>query len=182
MSLADLLRPLDLLFKKHDIRYALIGGYAVAAWGKARATRDVDLFCASGNSGHLVTALREASLDFEHRTGDWGDPISEVIRIGQAAGMEPFEVDVLIGIRNAPAGLFERIRTLVIDDLSVPVASPEDMIILKLLGGSALDMEDGKSILLAQKDRLDLELLRKICPKRLSATLEGLMAPVNRPA
>jgi predicted nucleotidyltransferase len=182
MSLADLLRPLDLLFKKHGIRYALIGGYAVAAWGKARATRDVDLFCASGDSRRLAAALREASLDFEHRTGDWDDPISEVIRIGQASGTEPFEIDVLIGIRNAPAGLFDRIRAVVIDDLSVPVASPEDMIILKLLGGSALDLEDGKSILLAQKERLDLALLRKICPRRLGAPLEQLIASVNSPA
>ena len=51
MTLSALLKPLDSILKKCQIRYAVIDGYAVAAWGEVRATRDVDLLCATGDPG-----------------------------------------------------------------------------------------------------------------------------------
>ena len=174
MNLSDLLRPIDLIFKKRQIRYVVIGGYAVAAWGEERATRDVDLLCA-GDSRTVADALREEHLHFEHRIGDYDDPISEVIRIEIGADQNPFEIDVLIGIKGAPAGVFDRARILIIDNLPIPVASPEDVILLKLLGGSARDLEDAKSIFQIQGKRLDLNILRHFCPECVKDLLEKIM-------
>ena len=57
MNLTDLLGPLDLIFKKCGAPYAVIGGYAVAAWGEERATRDIDLLCHAGHTKALLDAL-----------------------------------------------------------------------------------------------------------------------------
>jgi predicted nucleotidyltransferase len=174
MNLPDLLKQIDPIFKNCQTPYALIGGYAVAAWGEERATRDIDLLCTS-DSHNLIEELKKERLQFEHRIGDWDDPITEVIRIDLGAESDPFEVDVLFGIRNAPPAILDRIRILSIEGTAVPVASPEDMILLKLLGGSARDIEDARSILQIQNNKLDLNLLRRLCPENIKSALEELL-------
>jgi hypothetical protein len=175
MNLQDILAPLDSTFSRCGIRYAVIGGYAVAAWGEERATRDVDLLCDVGDSNVLIAALNQDHLRFVHRIGDYDDPISEIIRIDMGPIEVLFEVDVLIGLRDAPAGILDRVRTVHIGDLAIPVASPEDMILLKLLGGSARDFEDARSIVQVQGNRLDSGLIRRLCPGRIKDILEQLI-------
>jgi hypothetical protein len=86
MNLHDVLAPLVAILDRQRIAYAVIGGYAVAAWGELRATRDVDLYCNAGDLGVLKRALQSAALCFEHRVGDSEDPISDVIRIEAGSG------------------------------------------------------------------------------------------------
>ncbi|MGA2261778.1 MAG: nucleotidyl transferase AbiEii/AbiGii toxin family protein [Acidobacteriota bacterium] len=175
MNLRDILAPIDALMKRHRIRYAVIGGYAVAAWGEVRATRDVDLLCSAKDLETLKFALSQSKLDFEHRIGDADDPISDVIRLRVGTTIAPYEVDFLAGIRGAPVDLLDRSREVSLDDLEVPVASPEDMIILKMLGGSARDLDDAHSIVRNQEGKLDLALIRRLCPEFLNQTCETLL-------
>lgn len=177
MNLRDLLEPLDSVFKSRRILYAVIGGYAVAAWGEVRATRDVDLLCSTGDLFVFKDALSKAGLPFEHRSGDPDDPISDVIRIEMRSGADLCEIDVLFGIRGAPPGILERACTVQVAGLPVPIASPEDMVILKLLAGSARDLEDAGNILQVQRDRLNLDLIRQLCPEHLNDTLTRLQMP-----
>jgi hypothetical protein len=175
MNFPDILKQIDALFKNCRIPYALIGGYAVAAWGEERATRDIDLLC-THDSSDVIAELKKERLQFEHSIGDWDDPISEVIRIDMGAAANPFEVDILFGIKNAPAGILNRVRPIQIENLVIPVASPEDMLVLKLLGGSPRDLEDAGSILQIQKNKLDLNLLRGLCPENVRNALERLLS------
>jgi predicted nucleotidyltransferase len=177
MKLSDLLKRIDKIFNNCRFRYALIGGYAVAAWGEERATRDIDLFCIS-DSNRILDELRKENLQFEHRTGDWGDPVAEVIRIDVGDATDPYEVDILFGIKDAPPGILSRVRILDIEGIAIPVASPEDMILLKLLGGSPLDLEDAKSIIQIQSHRLDLKLAKSLCPEKIMGSLEKLLEDV----
>jgi len=175
MSLKDVLTQIDAFLKHSQIKYAVIGGYAVAAWGEVRATRDIDLLCSAKDLAALKAALNKSGMHFEHRVGDPDDPISDVMRIDLGFGSETYEVDVIAGIRQAPSRILERSRPVQIQDLAVPVASPEDIIILKILGGSARDLEDARSILCVQKGRIDLSLIRKLCPLPLMHILESLL-------
>jgi len=99
-----------------------------------------------------------------------------VIRIHVGSAEDIYEIDVLAGIKGAPAGLLQRSRTVQIDNLALKVAAPEDMIILKLLGGSALDIEDARGILRVQKQSIDRALLQQICPNSLRNDLAELLA------
>ncbi len=175
MTLREILTPINALLTKHGIRYAVIGGYAVAAWGKIRATRDIDLMLNAGDLEKLKSALADAEFQFEHRRGDADDPIADVICLRTGTPETPYEVDFLAGIRGTPAGIFDRARDVSLDDLVVPVASPEDMIVLKMLGGAARDFEDARGIIRAQKGKLDLRLLRQLCPEHLGSTCESLL-------
>jgi predicted nucleotidyltransferase len=175
MKLEDLLAPLNELFRREQIRYAVIGGYAVAAWGEVRATRDIDLLCRAVDLGSLVAALAKADIRFERRTGDLDDPVSEVVKIDVTSESGAYEIDVLAGIRGAPAGIVERARQVTLEGLVLPVASPEDTVVLKLLAGSRRDIDDAISIIRLQTGRLDLALLRDLCPPDLRSTLESLL-------
>jgi hypothetical protein len=44
----------------------------------------------------------------------------------------------------------------------------------KLLGGSAHDLEDAKSIIEVQGERLNLNLVRRLCPSQLQGTLDKI--------
>ncbi len=180
MNLREILAPIDELMKRHRIRYAVIGGYAVAAWGEMRATRDVDLLCSAKDLETLKFALNQSKLVFEHRVGDADDPISDVIRIQVGTTSAPYEVDFLAGIRGSPVGLLDRIREVQLDDLEVPVASPEDVIILKMLGGSPRDLDDACSIIRTQQGKLDLAFIRQLCPEYLRHSFETLLAAESR--
>jgi predicted nucleotidyltransferase len=175
MNLPDLLKRIDAIFNDSRTPYALIGGYAVAAWGEERATRDIDLYC-TGDSHNIIAALKKEHLAFEHRIGDCDDPVAEVIRIEMGVESHPFEVDILFGIKNAPAALLSRVRILDIEGVAVPVTSPEDMIVLRLLGGSPRHLEDAKSILQIQGNKLDLNLVRRFCPDSVQSILEKLLS------
>ena len=175
MKLRDVLAPLDEILKRHDIPYAVIGGYAVAAWGEVRATRDIDLYCNAVDLDRLKQALEGARLNFEHRPGDPDDHISHVVRIQAGTEAVPYEIDIVIGIRGSPPGILGRAHRLEIEGFYLPVASPEDTIILKLLAGSARDLEDALSILQLQKGRFSMSLLQELCPSRLAESLERLV-------
>ena len=174
MNLVDFLGNINAIFLKLQIPYAVIGGYAVAAWGEERATRDIDLLCLC-DSREIIRTLKEDHLQFEHRLGDWEDPISEVIRIDMGDINSPLEIDIIIGIKNAPIGILSRIRKLNIEGLTIPVASPEDVVLLKLLAGSARDLEDARSIIQIQSSKLDVDLMRQICPQSHKGALEKLL-------
>jgi predicted nucleotidyltransferase len=176
MNLRDVVAPFIGLLERTGVAYAIIGGYAVAAWGELRATRDVDLLCSLDDLDLLKSTINAAGLGFEHRVGDSDDPISDVIRIDIGSAEDSYEIDVLAGIRGAPAGLLQRARTVQIEDLALKVASPEDIIILKLLGGSALDMEDARGILRIQDQNIDRSLVEQICPPHLKHALADLLA------
>jgi hypothetical protein len=152
-DLREVLTPLSAVFESHQIRYAVIGGYAVAAWGPIRATQDIDLFCSLPDVSRLVKALGDAGYRPEHRLGDPEHPVASVVRIAATGCDDLFDIEVLSGIRGAPARLLDRVRWIQLRDLRLPVASPEDTIVLKLIGGSAQDLADASGIIRAQGTR-----------------------------
>ena len=81
MSLAGFFGPLDELLQRSGVRYAVIGAYAVAAWGTIRATRDLDLLIEVKDIEPLCDALSQAGFNFEYRPGDPDDPIQCVLRL-----------------------------------------------------------------------------------------------------
>jgi len=175
MNLADLLRPLDLIFKKCRARYAVIGGYAVAAWGEERATRDIDLLCNVGHTKALLDALNSEHIRFKHRIGDYDDPIPEAIQIEMGAVMGHSKRTSLLGYAMRHTAYLIASRTVTVEGLDIPVVSPEDLVILKLLAGSARDLEDAKSVIHVQGDKLDLALIRQFCPEHLRQNLRQLL-------
>ncbi|NBD38123.1 MAG: hypothetical protein GVY10_06105 [Verrucomicrobia bacterium] len=84
------------LLEKHDIRYLIVGGYAVAAHGYPRYTGDINLFVAVGpdQASGIMKSFRE--FGFEDVDISEGDFLSEemIVEIGR----EPLKIQVMTGI------------------------------------------------------------------------------------
>jgi hypothetical protein len=152
------------------IRFALIGGAALAAWGRTRATGDVDILIGLGPEGEspedrlkrAMNALREAG--FAHleradrrRIGDqtilhFWFPLREQglsirLDIIQASGPDSREV-------------LDRAVMRKVDGFSLPVASCEDLVLLKLAAGRPVDLADARDLLAVNRDALDQAYLQ----------------------
>ena len=88
----------DLLsaFHAQNVKYLIVGGYAVSFHGQPRATKDIDLFIKAdpANASATYAALASFGAPLDGITvSDLGDPL-QFIRFGR----EPVAVDILPGI------------------------------------------------------------------------------------
>jgi predicted nucleotidyltransferase len=72
------------LLKEHDVRYLLIGGYAVGYHGYARATEDMDIWVAihPDNAQNIVAAMKAFGLDDPNLTPELLLQKPKIIRMG----------------------------------------------------------------------------------------------------
>jgi hypothetical protein len=60
------------IFKKHNIRYLIVGGYAVMKYTEPRFTKDLGVFIATDkeNADRVYSALKEFGTPLENLTSD----------------------------------------------------------------------------------------------------------------
>lgn len=133
----DLLR----IFNDNQVRYLVIGGYAVVQYAEPRYTKDLDLWTGIDvtNARAVFKALKEFGAPLTDMTED---DFAEEGYFYQM-GVPPVRVDVLMGI---PGLEFEEAwpkRTLVdFDGLIVNFISKEDLILAKVASGRPQDLID----------------------------------------
>ena len=80
----------------HQIRYLLIGGYAVGYYGYPRATADMDIWIGMNpkNAGEVVTALKEFGFNVPDLSVEVFLKPNQIIRMG----MPPVRIEILTTI------------------------------------------------------------------------------------
>ena len=89
-------RDLLFAFHAHNVKYPIVGGYAVSFYGQPRATKDIDLFIQADpvNARAVFAALTAFGAPLEDvGVEDLGDP-RYFIRFGR----EPLAVDIMPGV------------------------------------------------------------------------------------
>ena len=133
-----------------NVRFVLIGGYAVAAHGYERATRDVDVVFATDleNCARFASVLGE--LDARVRVADLPAPGGQITTEWLAGGGH-FVFATTHGLLDALswiAGfdyttLKSRALTVALaDGTELPVCSYEDLVAMKRLANRPRDLED----------------------------------------
>jgi predicted nucleotidyltransferase len=163
---AELFRLQELLARlvKADIRFVLVGGLAVGAWGYVRGTKDVDVVPdpATENLERLAELLRE--LNGKVEAGErqlTADAISIFLRTGDRTlvATELGPVDVLQGLPQIPsfAVLDAEAKDVDIGGLHVRVCSLEHLFEMKRSSTRPRDRDDLESLEAAQQseDRED---------------------------
>lgn len=141
------------------VRFALIGGVAMAALGAPRATGDIDLLIDADRADDLDRVLRGLGYSALHRSTDAANYVpgdSSLCRI-----------DVLYARRVPSRAMLARATPHVIHGVTaVPVVQPEDVIGLKVQASSndprrlVLDLADIERLLTARTD-VDLARVRE---------------------
>ncbi len=123
----------------NNVKYLLIGGWAVGLHGHPRATKDIDflIFIDNTNLENLEKALKSfgappVDIDYLREKGN-------VIRIGVSP--------ILIDIINEADGIdiedcYSRKEIIKVEDIEIPVISRADLIINKKSTGRKADMAD----------------------------------------
>lgn len=164
--------PLERLRSSHEtleglgIPHGLIGGWAVIAWGRVRATRDLDWLAI------IPASRRQEVLTFmapfgkaEWRAPGEDDPIAGLIRVIPAEEEAPV-LDILLASGSADYEALSRCIEVKLGKGSLPAVRPEDIIAMKLQAGGGLDYDDARELLRIQAGRLDEPLLEGACRKR----------------
>jgi hypothetical protein len=160
--LTQSLKELCLFLDEVRIEYMLIGGLAVGIWGEPRATVDIDVLVAAGldNFDLLQHKLMESSrFVFIH---DKPMVFGKIAFLRATLKSNPdISVDFLFSDDEFKNGALQRKETVKINEFSLNISSPEDLVILKLLSGRAQDRLDAEKIIKIQKENLDKEYMKK---------------------
>ncbi len=134
---SDLLR----IFNEHNVKYMVVGGYAVVQYAEPRFTKDLDLLIATDkeNSEAVYNALRE-----------FGAPLSGLTPKDFAEdgfffqmGVPPIRVDVIMGIPGVDfEECWNRHNTVDFEGLMVRFISKQDLIVSKRAAGRPQDLID----------------------------------------
>jgi len=138
------------LFNKYDVKYLLIGGYAVNYYGYTRATGDMDLWIAPNNENkaNVIMALSDYGIEDDQlgllEKEDFSKHI--VFSIGEA----PIKVDFITIVNIVKFDdAFPKRKIFELDNIKIPIVHYNDLILMK--------MNTGRT-----RDKNDLEILQKI--------------------
>jgi len=154
---SDLLR----LFNANQVKYLVIGGYALIQYAEPRYTEDLDLWISAdaSNAQAVYRALRE-----------FGAPLADLTAADFAQegyfyqmGVPPVRVDILMGIPGAIfADAWSRRMEVDFDGLLVPFIARQDLIAAKRAAGRPQDLLDVEQLAQSEEQTLKRRTRRKV--------------------
>ena len=133
--------PVIRALEEQRIRFALIGGHAVALRGHPRMTLDYDFLTTDRRvlQRDFWKSLERSGARIDPRAGDAEDPLAGVVHIALPDGTE---IDLVVGKWKWEEGILDRAEMMDAGDLAVPVPRTADLVLLKLAAGGVLDLQD----------------------------------------
>jgi hypothetical protein len=156
-------------FDAEGIRAAIIGGVAASLLGKPRLTKDIDAVVLEADAEALIAS--GASYGFLPRIADAVEFArnTRILLLRFAEG----EIDIDLSLGALPFEYEIIDRSAMIDvspEVSIRVASPEDIVVMKAIAGRGRDIMDIENIIQTNPD-LDVERIRRWV-REFSAVLE----------
>ncbi len=149
--------------------YMLIGGLAVALHGIPRATLDVDVTLWAEDVPEIASAIARW---FKPLPSDPAGFVAEtrVLPVSTTSGIR---ADLVFAALPGERDIIRRARQIRINDHTVKIATPEDLILMKLISERTKDREDAVHLLRRFRGTLD----RAYLEPRLTELAGALAAP-----
>jgi len=125
----------------HDVRYLLVGGYAVGYHGYPRATADIDVWiaCDPANAERMVAALRAFGFGVEALNAELFLKEEGLVRMGQA----PLRIEIMMSITGVSFELcYARRRVDLLDGVEVSIIGLPCLKENKRAAGRHRDLDD----------------------------------------
>ena len=163
-ALAEILSRLETAQSRGLLsRYALIGGFAVSAWGVPRATQDIDFAIAIAQADPKALT---AFIGGRYQAGEPDDPLRGVVVVSIEVEHEPISLQLVFFPALLTELAFRHVETLSVLACSVPVVSWPVLIILKLYAGGPRDLLDVHQLLKVRrpqaKDVQEIESMAQV--------------------
>lgn len=142
-SLADYLHAIVAALPP-SIPYCLVGALAVNAWGRLRATNDIDLLVLADVPARteLMDALRAHEFRIDETWLELNPMAKDVVMRLTHRSYPTIPLDLLFANDRQSQSALARKQALQLLGVSLYVCSPEDLILLKLKAGRPHDFED----------------------------------------
>ena len=143
-------RELLKIFEKHNVRYLIVGGYAVMKYSEPRFTKDLDIFIATdqNNAEGVFSALKEFGAPLENLS------IDDFAQKGYfyQMGRPPLRIDIMMSIPGIEFDEAWKNREVVqIDDFKILFISRSDLIQAKEVSGRPQDTIDVEKLKKAEE-------------------------------
>jgi len=168
-AVAEALRALDAALRAAGARWYLFGAQAALIHGSSRLTADIDATVAwddASATGPLLAALRDQGL-VERPAGPEFTARTRVVPLLHAR--TAVEVDLVLGGPGLEELFLRRAKEHDVEGVRIPVATAEDLVAMKILGGRAKDLDDVRALLAANAGALDLAHVRGVLGELESA-------------
>jgi hypothetical protein len=132
-------------------RWYLFGARAAIHYGSVRGTVDVDIALALDEESPDRLLARLADAGFALRIPEWRELFDDarvLLLIDSASGIE---LDIVLTGQGIEKGFHERARSGQFGSATLPVISPEDLVIGKVLAGRPQDLQDVEAVLAVQE-------------------------------
>lgn len=151
----SLLAEVVSVLEREGVPFALIGAAALAVRGVSRSTADVDLLCVEASILRSGAWAGFAARGCELRVleGDPDDPLAGSVRVAEGSDI----VDVVVGRYAWQREVIEAAEVMSLGEVTVPVARPAGLVLLKLHAGGAKDAWDIRALLEATEGAAELE-------------------------
>lgn len=156
-----LIRKIALHLDKEKIPYMIIGGQAVLLYGTPRLTRDIDITLGIDTDKFFILkrVCRNVGLTILPKNPQ--DFIIDTKVLPTEEKRLKIRVDFIFSFTLYEKQAFKRVKRVLIDGYAVKFASCEDVIIHKMFAGRAVDEEDVKTILIKNRDKIDIKYIKK---------------------
>lgn len=159
-----------------NIPYMLIGGQAVLLYGEPRLTKDIDITLGVGPDRISDLLQLVQVLNFQVLVNSPEKFVGETMVLPCLEPKSGIRVDFILSHSAYEQKALQRVRQIKMGKTLVRFASPEDLIIHKVIAGRPRDMEDVRTVLLKQP-AMDLSYIRQWL-KRFSKDLnESFLDP-----
>lgn len=159
-ALLNVVKALTDVCNKNNIKIVLTGGIAVSLYARPRATYDVDAIIS------IKKEEKDKFLKAVYRKGfkyDKTNPIKHIRNLSFLPLLykeTKLYADIFIAEDKFQQNIIKRAKRIRLDNKSVYIISPEDLILLKLLTGRERDTEDVRNIICDNLGKIDFKYIK----------------------
>jgi predicted nucleotidyltransferase len=135
--------------------FALIGGIAVSVRGEPRFTADVDVVVSADVKQGLALLDATRHSAFEPLFAGAAEVLQTAYILPLRHRTTGVKADVAIGLTGFERNVVTRATPVDLGGFTIPVASTEDLLLMKVLAGRPRDIDDARGIVSKQGAALD---------------------------
>lgn len=159
------------------LEWYLFGAQAAVVWGSPRLSADVDITAAiePADLAVFIDAMNHQGFDLVSTDPELVTRTRVVAFIHRATRMP---LDVVLAGAGLEEEFLRRAIPVQMESTAVPVISPEDLIITKVLAGRPKDIEDLRSVIHERRSSIDPERIREVLDLLQQALSRSDLLPV----
>jgi predicted nucleotidyltransferase len=146
---------------EHAIPYMIIGGQALLLYGIVRSTRDIDLTLGIDSDDYSRIAKVCEGLGLTILPKDPQQFVNETRALPAEEPKLHIRIDFIFSFTPYETQAIERASQKTVAGYNVKFAACEDLVILKMVAGRAIDLEDVTSILRSKARAVDWDYVYK---------------------